>query len=162
MVRSVPSAQLCISVTLCFVYVVPDYQHVSWFAVPILVVTFMTTFVCLQSMAWLGQKVVLCTSLRYMLLHPTQGTTTQLFALAEDAPSPTSVQSIPSANLAVLLMVLLPIRHHAAYPLQSLLTGSHCDMLTLCMHRTVRIHAACHQPCCSNYKPCKHCRYGSL
>ena len=28
-------------------------------------------------MAWLGQKVVLCTSLRYMLLHPTQGTTTQ-------------------------------------------------------------------------------------
>jgi len=57
-------------------------------------------------MAWLGQKVVLCTSLRYMLLHPSQGTSTQLFALAEDAPSPTLVQSIPSANLAVLLMVL--------------------------------------------------------
>ena len=76
-------------------------------------------------MAWLGQKVVLCTSLRYMLLHPTQGTSTQLFALAEDAPSPTSVQSIPSANLAVLLMVLLFTRHHAAHPLQSLLTGSH-------------------------------------
>ena len=65
-----------------------------------------------QSMAWLGQKVVLCTSLRYMLLQPTQGTSTQLFALAEDAPSPTLVQSIPSANLAVLLMVLFCPSHH--------------------------------------------------
>ena len=61
----------------------------------------------MQSMAWLGQKIVLCTSLRYTLLHPTQGTSTQLFTLAEDAPSPTLVQSIPSANLAVLLMVRL-------------------------------------------------------
>lgn len=60
-------------------------------------------------MAWLGQKLVLCTSLRYMLLHPTQGTSTQLFTLAEDAPSPTLVQSIPSANLAVLLMVHLQL-----------------------------------------------------
>ena len=110
-------------------------------------------------MAWLGQKVVLCTSLRYMLLHPTQGTSTQLFALAEDAPSPTSVQSIPSANLAVLLMVLLSTRPHVAHPLQSLLTGGRCDMLTL--YRTVHIHAACHQPCCGNYKLCKHCRSGN-
>ena len=59
-------------------------------------------------MAWLGQKLVLCTALRYILLHPAQGTSTQLFSLAEDAPSPTLVQSIPSANLAVLLMVLVP------------------------------------------------------
>ena len=63
---------------------------------------------CLQSMAWLGQKLVLCTSLRYVLLHPAQGTSTQLFALAEEAPSPTLVQSIPAANLAVLLMVCSP------------------------------------------------------
>ena len=56
-------------------------------------------------MAWVGQKLVLCTSLRYVLLQPAQGTSTQLFALAEEAPSPTLVQSIPSANLAVLLMV---------------------------------------------------------
>lgn len=57
-------------------------------------------------MAWLGEKLVLCTSLRYLLLHPAQGTTSQLFSLAQEAPSPTLVQSIPSANLAVLLMVL--------------------------------------------------------
>ena len=59
----------------------------------------------LQSMAWVGQKLVLCTSLRYILLHPAQGISTQLFALAEEAPSPTLVQSIPSAKLVVLLMV---------------------------------------------------------
>ncbi|KAL3142970.1 hypothetical protein ABBQ38_003253 [Trebouxia sp. C0009 RCD-2024] len=58
----------------------------------------------IKSMAWLGEKLVLCTSLRYLLLQPAQGTTSQLFALAEEAPSPTLVQSIPSANLAVLLM----------------------------------------------------------
>lgn len=56
-------------------------------------------------MAWLGQQLVLCTSLRYILLHPLQQTTTQLFALAAEAPSPTLVQSIPAANLALLLMV---------------------------------------------------------
>ena len=61
--------------------------------------------VLLQSMAWLGQQLVLCTSLRYILLHPLQQTTTQLFALAAEAPSPTLVQSIPAANLALLLMV---------------------------------------------------------
>ncbi len=72
----------------------------------------MCVCVAVQSMAWLGQKVVLCTSLRYMLLQPTQGTSTQLFALAEDAPSPTLVQSIPSANLAVLLMVVFRPSHH--------------------------------------------------
>lgn len=58
-------------------------------------------------MAWLGQQLVLCTSLRYVLLHPTQQTTTQLFALAAEAPSPTLVQSVPAANLALLLMVSL-------------------------------------------------------
>lgn len=67
-------------------------------------------------MAWLGEKLVLCTSLRYLLLQPAQGTTSQLFALAEEAPSPTLVQSIPSANLAVLLMVLFTLPMHIHIP----------------------------------------------
>ena len=76
----------------------------------------------MQSMAWLGQKLVLCTSLRYLLLQPQHGTTNQLFSLAEEAPSPTLVQSIPSANLAVLLMVLLtPSRESPHVPLLRLL-----------------------------------------
>lgn len=77
----------------------------------------------IKSMAWLGQKVVLCTSLRYMLLQPTQGTSTQLFALAEEAPSPTLVQSIPSANLAVLLMDEVGVViNDSGQPAQSALT----------------------------------------
>lgn len=67
---------------------------------------------CLQSMAWLGQQLVLCTSLRYVLLHPAQQSSTQLFSLAAEAPWPTLVQSLPAANLAVLLMVSLPLLLH--------------------------------------------------
>ncbi len=55
-------------------------------------------------MAWLGGRLVVATSLRYMLLDPASGAYVQLFALPEEAPPPTLVQAIPSADLAVLLM----------------------------------------------------------
>lgn len=56
-------------------------------------------------MAWLGQSVVVVTSLRYMLFNPKSGAYTELFVVSEEAPPPTMVQSVPSANQAVLLMV---------------------------------------------------------
>ncbi|KAK9839815.1 hypothetical protein WJX81_003522 [Elliptochloris bilobata] len=57
-----------------------------------------------KGMAWLGGRLVVATSLRYMLLDPASGAYVQLFALPEEAPPPTLVQAIPGADLAVLLM----------------------------------------------------------
>ncbi len=62
-------------------------------------------------MAWLGRHIVLVTSLRYMLFDPITTAYSELFAVSPEAPPPTMVQAVPSANQAVLLMVsshLLP------------------------------------------------------
>ena len=56
-------------------------------------------------MAWAGGRLVVATSLRYMLLDLASGAYVQLFALPEEAPPPTLVQAIPGADLALLLMV---------------------------------------------------------
>jgi hypothetical protein len=57
-------------------------------------------------MAWLGASIVVVTSLRYMLFSPAAGGAYQeLFAVSAEAPPPTMVQAIPSAHLALLLMV---------------------------------------------------------
>lgn len=54
---------------------------------------------------------MLVTSLRYMLFDPITTAYSELFAVSPEAPPPTMVQAVPSANQAVLLMVsshLLP------------------------------------------------------
>lgn len=56
-------------------------------------------------MAWLGKRIVLVTSLRYMLFDPITAAYSELFAVSPEAPPPTMVQAIPSVNQAVLLMV---------------------------------------------------------
>ena len=56
-------------------------------------------------MAWIGESLLLCTSLRYLLLDLETGVSSQLFALPADAPSPTLVLPLPAAKLAILLMV---------------------------------------------------------
>jgi len=55
-------------------------------------------------MAWVRGRLVVATSLRYMLLDPASGGYAQLFALPEEAPPPTLVAAIPGADQAVLLM----------------------------------------------------------
>ncbi|KAK9806735.1 hypothetical protein WJX72_000925 [[Myrmecia] bisecta] len=76
-----------------------------------------------KAMAWLGKRIVVCTSLRYMLLQPFTGAYTQLFALPEDAPSPTLVVPIPSATLSLLLMDQVGIVIDASgHPTHSALT----------------------------------------
>lgn len=57
-------------------------------------------------MAWLGPRLVVCTSLEYMLLDIAAGAATRLFALPAEAPPPTLIQRLPGgAPLAILLMV---------------------------------------------------------
>ena len=59
-------------------------------------------------MAWLGASIVVVTSLRYMLFTPASGAYQELFAVSAEAPPPTMVQAIPTAHLALLLMVCAP------------------------------------------------------
>lgn len=59
----------------------------------------------LQAMVWLGQSLVMATSLRYVLFEPRTKACTELFSVSPEAPPPTMVQSVPSADEAVLLMV---------------------------------------------------------
>ncbi len=56
-------------------------------------------------MAWVGGRVLLCTSLQYSVLDPGTGACTPLFSLPADAPSPTLILPMPAAELAILLMV---------------------------------------------------------
>jgi len=56
-------------------------------------------------MAWVGGRVLLCTSLQYSILDPATGACTPLFSLPADAPSPTLIVPMPAAELAILLMV---------------------------------------------------------
>lgn len=56
-------------------------------------------------MAWLGQRLVACTSLEYMLLDVAAGSATSLFSLPAEAPPPTRIQQLPGGvPLALLLM----------------------------------------------------------
>jgi hypothetical protein len=60
----------------------------------------------LQSMAWLGQRLVACTTLEYLLLDVAAGTATPLFSLPAEAPPPTLIHRLPGGvPLALLLMV---------------------------------------------------------
>ena len=63
----------------------------------------------LQSMAWLGQRLVACTTLEYLLLDVAADAVTPLFSLPAEAPPPTLIHRLPgSTPLALLLMV-----HHS-------------------------------------------------
>ena len=59
----------------------------------------------LQSMAWVEDKLVICTSLGYSMVNPQAAQATQLFSLPESSISQTLVQELPGYNHAVLLMV---------------------------------------------------------
>ena len=59
----------------------------------------------MQAVAWLATKLVLCTSLRYMLLDLKTGGYTCLLSVSEEAPPPTMVLSVAAAGQVVLLMV---------------------------------------------------------
>ena len=59
----------------------------------------------LQGMVWLGQSLVMATSLRYVLFDPRTKACTELFSVSPEAPPPTMVQAVPSADEAILLMV---------------------------------------------------------
>lgn len=69
----------------------------------------------LQEMVWLGQNLVLATSLRYVLFSPRTKACTELFSVSPAAPPPTMVQSVPSADEAILLMVRHPSAHAPAF-----------------------------------------------
>ena len=71
---------------------------------------------------WLGQSLVLATSLRYVLFNPRTKACTELFSVSPEAPPPTMVQSVPSADEAILLMVRRPSAHVPGYLPQSLKT----------------------------------------
>ena len=47
----------------------------------------------------------MATSLRYVLFNPRTKACTELFSVSPEAPPPTMVQSVPSADEAILLMV---------------------------------------------------------
>ena len=59
----------------------------------------------MQAVAWLATKLVLCTSLRYLLLDLKTGGCTCLLSVSVEAPPPTMVLSVAAAGQAVLLMV---------------------------------------------------------
>ena len=59
----------------------------------------------MQAVAWLATKLVLCTSLHYLLLDLKTGGCTCLLSVSEEAPPPTMVLSVAAAGQAVLLMV---------------------------------------------------------
>ena len=59
----------------------------------------------LQSMAWVEDNLVFCTSLGYSIVHPQAGQAIQLFSLPESSISQTLVQELPGYNHAILLMV---------------------------------------------------------
>ncbi len=66
---------------------------------------------------WLGQSLVMATSLRYVLFNPRTKACTELFSVSPEAPPPTMVQSVPSADEAILLMVrhdhhVMPMSYH--------------------------------------------------
>ena len=56
-------------------------------------------------MAWVGGRLLLCTSLRYAVLDPKTRACTHLFSLPADAPSPTLILPLHTSKLAILLMV---------------------------------------------------------
>lgn len=57
-------------------------------------------------MAWLGQQLVACTTLEYLLLDMAADAATPLFSLPAEAPPPTLIHRLPgSTPLALLLMV---------------------------------------------------------
>ena len=75
----------------------------------------------MQAVAWLATKLVLCTSLRYMLLDLKTGAYTCLLSVSEEAPPPTMVLSVAAAGQVVLLMVRakqtpLARAEHAPWP----------------------------------------------
>lgn len=73
----------------------------------------------LQGMVWLGQSLVMATSLRYVLFDPRTKACTELFSVSPEAPPPTMVQAVPSADEAILLMV----RPHALLKHQATLAA---------------------------------------
>ena len=76
---------------------------------------------------WLGQSLVMATSLRYVLFNPRTKACTELFSVSPEAPPPTMVQSVPSADEAILLMV----RHLSIHTLTtSTLSESLCSVYT--------------------------------
>ena len=62
----------------------------------------------MQGMVWLGQSLVMATSLRYVLFNPRTKACTELFSVSPEAPPPTMVQAAPAADEAILLMVRHP------------------------------------------------------
>ena len=69
----------------------------------------LTQIICLQAMAWVGPRLVVATSLRYMLLEPGNGSYKQVFAVPDEAPYPTTLLALPRATHALLLLVGSPI-----------------------------------------------------
>ncbi len=72
--------------------------------------------IALQGMVWLGQSLVMATSLRYVLFNPQTKACTELFSVSPEAPPPTMVQSVPSADEAILLMVRHNLQFVPSYP----------------------------------------------
>ena len=71
----------------------------------------LTYTINMQGMVWLGQSLVMATSLRYVLFNPRTKACTELFSVSPEAPPPTMVQSVPSADEAILLMVRHSLVH---------------------------------------------------
>lgn len=76
-------------------------------------------------MAWLGRRIVVVTSLRYMLFDPKTSAYRELFAVSPEAPPPTMVQAVPMVNQAVLLMVSCH-QLHISQPASSDMMNHHC------------------------------------
>ena len=68
----------------------------------------------IQAMAWVGGSLLLCTSLRYAVVDPVSRTCTHLFSLATEAPSPSLILPLPTAQLGILLMVTHAAAAHSA------------------------------------------------
>jgi hypothetical protein len=66
----------------------------------------------LQSMAWLGQRLVACTTLEYLLLDVAADAATPLFSLPAEAPPPTLIHRLPGSTLLALLLMVPP---HSAW-----------------------------------------------
>lgn len=60
-------------------------------------------FVVVQSMAWLGSRLLIATAQRYMLLDPASGDYKEILTLPENQPA--LLQPLPSSELAVVVMV---------------------------------------------------------
>lgn len=60
---------------------------------------------CSQAVAWVGDKLVYCTALQYVLFEPASGQAHVLLSLQEDAISRTLIAKVPGSKQALLLMV---------------------------------------------------------